>query len=156
MPLVSFKRSANNDFISTKVLTDALDDFRQSVNLPREAYNRQWILRSVNVLYLKSTDRLRYFELTFPQLMPEDKMMYFTKSEGATPLPRHTLRFYPNKRGLDQSQFENLNSMIALSPNLSLGVHRLDQLHLDMLVTAKDDKGNSVGVVTYEVILEYI
>jgi hypothetical protein len=156
MPLVTFKRSANNSEYSTKEITDALDDFRQTVNLPRESYNHQWVLRSVNVLYRKQTDLLRYVELRFPQLMPEDKMMYFKKSEGSTPLPRSVLRFYPNKRGMEQTQYNHITSCIAVSPDLNLGVHRLDQLQLDMFITAKDKNGNSVGVTTYEVILEYI
>jgi hypothetical protein len=157
MPLVTFKRSANNSYFSTKGLTEPLDDFRQTVNLPRESYNHQWILRSVNVLYRKRTERLRYVEIHFPQLMPEDKMMYSTGSEGVTPLPRNVLRFYPNKRGMEQRLFYNhIMSGIAVSPDLNLGVHRLDQLQLDMFITARDTDGNLAGVTTYEVILEYI
>jgi len=88
--------------------------------------------------------------------MPEDKTMYLLKSAGSTPEPKRVLRFYPNKYGMDQREFNPMTSCIAISPNLDLGVHRLDQLHLDLFVTAKDKSDVSIGVTTYEVILEYI
>ena len=157
MPLVTFKRSANSTQNSTVSLTGPLEDFRQTVNLPRELYNKRWFLRSVNMLYRSAnSDILRYMEIRLPQLMPEDKTMFFLKSEGSTPEPKRSLRFYPNKYGMDQRVAISSTICISVSPNLDLGTHRLDQLHLDLFVTAKDQADVSIGVTTYEVILEYI
>ena len=164
MPLVVFKIAHNEGYpnIVGQVNTQALNGYKMTVNLPREAYNRRWWLRSINasVFYDNAaTQRLRWIEVELPQLMPEEHVLYHLEvaeeDKGAIPEPKKRLRFYPNIGSMDQTQFHPSLNCVSLSPNLNMGTHRLDRLQLDMIIYASNVDENDTGLNTFELILEY-
>lgn len=161
MPLVTFDYCRSVDGTATTQLGPSLDDFTQSVQLPREAYNKRWWLRSVKAMRSEDTstgsvDRFRWIELKFPELMSEERVLYSLNSEGATPEPEKSLRFYVNRYSMDQVNFHPTYLAISSKPNLYLGTHRLDSLNLTMKITARSGyDSETVGLWKYSIILEY-
>ena len=140
--------------------SQVLDNTRFSIDLPREAHNKQWVLRSIKAHRVNTGKRLRWLEVGFPQLMEEERTHYQLEvadvDKGSVPLPSKSLRFYPNRSSMDQTQFDNTYEMISLTPHLNFGVHRLDSNTLDVIVKASANDGSSVGLTTLEIILEYM
>jgi hypothetical protein len=161
MPLVTFNysRSASGD--DTTQLGAVLDDFTQSVQLPREAYNKRWWLRSVSATRSEdgdnnSVDRFRWVDIKFPELMSDERVLYSLNGEGSTPEPNKSLRFYVNKYSMDQVRFHPSFLLVDAKPNLNLGTHRLDTLTLSMKISAVSGYDNEkLGLWKYSVILEY-
>ena len=163
MPLVIFKLGGNQGYPhNVDTLSLPLDGKKITINLPREAYNKKWTLRSVNATRLSTSSTfLRWIEIELPQLMPEDHVRYylnvFEPDVGNVPPPGKRLRFYPNRRQQDQSTFGPRRKAISVSPNLNMGVHRLDRLQLDMILYATNIQGggSDAGLTSFELILEY-
>lgn len=161
MPLVTFDYSRSSDGKATSQLGDTLDDFTQSVQLPREAYNKRWWLRSVKATRSEDTanssvDRFRWIEIKLPELMSDERVLYSLNGEGATPEPTKALRFYVNRFSPDQATFHPSYLSVSVNPNLNLGVHRLDSLMLTLKISARSGyDSQKVGVWKYSVILEY-
>lgn len=161
MPLVVLNITANTGYPHERQMwSEPLQQTKYTIPLPRETYNKQWILRSVKAHHIvKDDERLLWMELSFPQLMPESHTHYYLEvdeADAATiPLPSKALRFYPNRASQEQTQWESTYQMISVAPNINFGVHRLDRLELDVIVTAKRADLTYTGVVLFECILEY-
>lgn len=157
MPLVIFKLTGNDGF--PKPMGNQTEDLNGKLmvaNLPREARNKRWWLRSVNMMKTgQITQRLRWLELELPQLMEEDSTLYFLKSGGETSTPNKRLRFYPNGGSQDERVWENSMASINITPNIYFGMKRVDEMFIEMRVYAKMNDDTFTGVTTMEVILEY-
>jgi len=161
MPLVTFNYSHSPSGTETTQLGPVLDDFTQSIQLPREAYNKRWWLRSVSASRSEdgannSVDRFRWIDIKFPELMSDERVLYSLNGEGSTPEPNKSLRFYVNKYSMDQYKFHPSSLYIDAKPNLNLGTHRLDNLMLSMKISAVSGyDSEKLGLWKYSVILEY-
>jgi len=160
MPLVQFNYSyGNGEGEYTNYPSPSGSPIIQTVNLPREAYNKRWTLRVVNATSVEQPTKtnLRWVDVSFPELMSDERVMYSLNSEGSsTPEPDRALRFYVNKFSMDQRAFEPDHLAVTTNPNINMGVHRLDDLRLTMKLTARSGVG--VGIVSlykFTVILEY-
>lgn len=136
-----------------------LDAHTFTLNLPREAYNKRWTLRSVKALHVNRGSRLRWVEIGIPQLMPEDHVHYHLEVDpfdaDSIPPPPKRLRFYPNRVSCDQTQFDSSYGGVNIAPNINLGVHRLDRSQLEIVVNASTLDTLPTGLVSFECILEY-
>lgn len=164
MPLIVFKRSAYRTSKTESYETPALNGFNHTVNLSRVLKDKKWILKSVSVLsrsdrtFTDVTTRMKWFEIRFPQLMPQEETLYARGSEGSTPLPREVLRFYPNKYSMDNEDETQQSTSVGIvsTPNIHLGNHSVEEGYLSMEVFANEVGTNEpIGVTCYEVILEY-
>ena len=164
MPLVIFKVAGNSGYPQAQIFDSLpLDGTRFTVNLPREAYNKKWILRSVNALYTNgdadvSGRRLRWIEVSLPQLMEETSTFYHLEKhedDADIPTPPKRLRFYPNRVSFDQVDYDPSHESVVVSPNLNMGTHRLDRLQIDLFVWASRVDEVATGLVSFEIILEY-
>lgn len=158
MPLIIFKREAYASYVSSTPLTDALDEFRHRVYLPKSLIKKQWFLKSVNYLERSDTGRVNWVDIEIPQLMPSEKTRFALKQEGTTPQPNRGLRFYPNRYSMDSyKQSDNPITTACIStPNINLGRHSVEEGYLEMIISAKEvGSQDRVGLTSYELILEY-
>jgi len=161
MPLAILNVSGNTGYPQNDSHdSQPLDNTRFTLDLPREAHNKQWVLRSVKGHRVNTGNRLRWLEITFPQLMEEEHVSYnlevTDEDVGTVSTPSKSLRFYPNRSSMDQTQYDNTYEMISISPNINFGVRRLDRSVLDIIVKASANDGSPVGLTTLEIILEYM
>ena len=161
MPLVQFNYSygdGDGDAINYPLPAGVGEEITLSVNLPREAYNKKWILRVVNATSVEQPIKtnFRWVEVRIPELMSEQNIMYSLNSEGSTPEPNRGMRFYVNKYSMDQRAFEPHHLSVTSNPNINMGVHRLDDLRLTCIVGAKSGIVPAlVPLYKFTVILEY-
>jgi hypothetical protein len=158
MPLVTFSYNYSEGDGNT-YSTTPVDNVVHKVTLPREAHNRRWWLRSVQASSVEpfgTNTFFRWIDVKFPELMPEDHVMYSLNSEGNTSTPSRGLRFYVNAFSQDQRNEEPSHYAIVSSPNINMGTHRLDSLDLNLHITARSGfDGTVVPLYKYSIILEY-
>lgn len=158
MPLVTFSYTYSEGDSNTYSNTP-LEKFTQKVTLPREAYNKRWWIRSVQasaVEEIGTNTFWRWIDIRFPELMPENHVMYSLNSDAATREPDRALRFYVNRFSMDQRNVEPSHYAITSSPNINLGTHRLDSLQVTLQITARSGiDGSPVPLYKYAIILEY-
>lgn len=162
MPLVQFNYTySEGDGNVSDYPSGVGEEITLIANLPRVAYNKKWILRTVNATSVEQTVKtdFRWVDLYIPELMSEERIMYSLNSEGATPEPNRALRFYVNKHSMDQRAWEECHLAVTSHPNMNLGTHRLDELKLTLKLKAYNGvAGASAGLIPLykaTVILEY-
>ena len=160
MPLVQFNYSHGDGDGDTSTYPDPDgQEIIQTVNLPREAYNKKWTLRVVNATSVENLNRtnLAWVDIVLPELMTEQSTMYSLNSSGTiTPEPSRALRFYVNKYSMDQRAFECSHLSVTSNPNINMGVHRLDDLRLTLRLTPHSGLyPRVVSLYKFTVILEY-
>lgn len=158
MVLIIAKREAYAGIVSSTSKTEVLDNFNHRVRIPPNLVRKRWILKSFSFSNRDTTSKVRWVEVSIPQLMRNENVLYSLNQEGLTPLPRETFRFYPNKYSMDEYQDRIPTSAGCVStPDLNLGVNTVNEGFLDIIITATESGSfNKIGLTSYELILECI
>jgi len=161
MPLVQFKYRVSPDFNNEN---ENAEEINMSIKLPLNARAASWKLKKVEVSYLKRVPlKVRFSEISFPELMNGNHVMYSLNSEGNTPVPNKTLRFYMNHYNNDQQRNHSLNENASnlraclSNPDLDLGYHIIDKMELNLNFAMKNTDGGTTteSPNAFNIILEY-
>ena len=90
--------------------------------------------------------------------MRVDSVYYFRKSQDEN-LPSRALRFYPTSGSHDQRSVDPHTVAISVCPEIRFGVKRIEELFLEMEISAElttqPNGGEKMPLTSYEIILEY-
>lgn len=156
MPLIIFNYLQEHDNPSN----DVLNEFRQTIVLPRHSLDKRWRLHAVNAVY-HSDDKENFqtFEFRIPELMNNEKILYATKGLDVE-APKDTFRFYA-KQHQTQSfggiREYSVHSICCEYPDLDLGFHDKSSGELNLYTSAKVGNGDRLHCTlnSYSIILEY-
>jgi len=167
MPLVQFNYNQHTGEIPPSTPLN-VDNRIMRVQLPRQVHNKKWTIRSIRAEYdsgkAKDSVPFRWLEVELPELMRDNQMFYSLNSVGGTRTPSRNLRFYVNRFQSEQASVnatsginEPVRKSVVVNPDLNLGVHRLDELELTCIVTARNggDPNITTPLLHYSIILEY-
>jgi hypothetical protein len=159
MPLVIFNYLQTED----NPTDDVLNNFKQTIELPRHALDKRWRLVAVNAVYHSNTkEDFQSFEFRIPELMSNEKVLYAVNGVNIED-PEESFRFYvkhhqitalePPAEGREFSAHANVSEY----PNLDLGLHDKTTGELNLFASAKEGKHNRkhCKLNSYSIILEY-
>jgi len=145
MPLVVFNYFYNDLLADVNALSGIENEIthKRILEVPRSAMNATWKLVAVNANFIndKTTDWIS-MDVTIPELMTSEHVLYSNVSVGDVSQPKNGFRFYTKLRQLSERKVTTLlfretscYNVISDYPNWNLGETKLETTSLTCEIT---------------------